>query len=902
MRQPRLRDLIRPCFWVAAVAAVATFSAGSGCSAPRSPGDTDGVVELALETQAGLASLKVRFEGSNRAVERCIALDGTPSTRLDGLPTGIVAVTASAYRAAACAGDAIWRSDPITVAIVAGRPTNLRLVLRPNGVAIVDTTFTPEAQMSVGPHTDPNDPAIATLQTDNLTVVAYGVRDGGGNPASLQMLKAQLASSGDVFVPVDPEGRMLGFVSESASASFHIISESRMSVHIEGPGFATDVEIDNPFAASPALGGPSASIAAPIASSLAFAPASGQTVDVHVDRCGLPENDAVVAVVTTSANGVIRTEIANRTGEGTYASFVNLPPPTLSPVDLSTVCTVLKYVADWTCKALKVAAPGAELVACSKIALETGPFAEIVEPICLGAFAAARTWCLMTGNESGRVTEFVCQKIEDGVNALIPKPVYPIAVSASARIPGAAALIRSTGVRVNSNTETIPDLWMSMNDGCSSEADGGAGADAGSASGGSGGSAGGGAPDGGGGMGGGGGIAGTGGIASGGTSGSGGVAGPCPSPQVRCNGGCVDPTCLGAAFDPSTCSCQNPSCNWGLDHLSQNFPGDGGQDQILIGVTFGLCGVGNPNTSSSWIHLGTPTLIPNVIPAQWAMPYTVDKNASTATRQGQIGIGNRLFTVSQAAGGATCIAPTRLCGGKCVDPTCPNQVFDDTTCTCKLATCTWGLDHVTKSFAKTGGSDVVRISVISTGASCGPPSAKTSTTWIHLGPVTVVPNISPTQWTMSYTVDSNSVAPRQGSITVENRTLQVSEDGVVPTQTITQTQPTMPDVTNSSSDVHPLDMSLALVGVNNYDLVLNNSALFAQGTVTVWDHRSGAVVGRTSCTTVGSDPVFLQSTPCEASSVISLDKARSYDWVLHVTNAINGGFMTTGAMATIVTK
>ena len=382
-------------------------------------------------------------------------------------------------------------------------------------------------------------------------------------------------------------------------------------------------------------------------------------------------------------------------------------------------------------------------------------------------------------------------------------------------------------------------------------------------SGGNGGSAGSGGSDGSGGSGGSGGLGGGGG--SGGSGGSGGTGGTGGSGGSGGTGGIT--------------------CDWGLDHLSKSFPGAGGQDQILIGVNFGLCGPGSPNTPAPWIHLGTPSLVPNVIPAQWALPYSVDPNPSAQARQGEIGVGNRIFAVSQAAAGATCMAPTRLCNGKCVDPTCPGGVFDQASCSCQIPSCTWGLDHLSKDFTRAGGQDQIRISVVSAPGPCGPPQVKTATPWIQLGPTSAIPNLFPTQWMVGYTVAANPSAPRRGSITVENRTFAVSQDGISPAVVVADL---------GFANTGPIQLPSNLDGQHTLKVAVPMG--LAQGWVTLQQQLPGqswTFVTEASCT---SSQAFSR---CEDSKVVSLVPTAQYRWDFHCLS-LPSGSPTGGCRAVLI--
>lgn len=124
------------------LAAVIISAVATGCVDPSDRGnDSVGVAVLALSAPAGIQSVRVRFTGITRTVERCVAVDGSATTRLESLPTGSVAVDAFAYAPADCTGDAVWAADPVTMTLVAGQLSSLHIVFRPNGIVSIDTEF-----------------------------------------------------------------------------------------------------------------------------------------------------------------------------------------------------------------------------------------------------------------------------------------------------------------------------------------------------------------------------------------------------------------------------------------------------------------------------------------------------------------------------------------------------------------------------------------------------------------------------------------------------------------------------------------------------------------------------------------------------------------------------------------
>ena len=97
-------------------------------------------------------------------------------------------------------------------------------------------------------------------------------------------------------------------------------------------------------------------------------------------------------------------------------------------------------------------------------------------------------------------------------------------------------------------------------------------------------------------------------------------------------------------------------------------------------------------------------------------------------------------------------------------------------------------------------------------------------------------------------------------------------------------------------------MSLALAGVNVYDLRLSITTPCAQGSLTVWDHTTGSFGVQISCSTTSSCFDAIKPWTCTSSTAISLDKSHIYDWVLHLTNGIDGSFLGTGAIGEVITQ
>jgi hypothetical protein len=124
----------------------------SGCSdAGASAADElTGAASLAIVAAPGVASVSVEFQGPNRVVSRCVAVDGSATTLLKQLPTGSVTVTAAAYTSTTCEGNATWFADPQQVTMARGQVAPIHIVFRPNGLAEVTTSFEDDACAPTG--------------------------------------------------------------------------------------------------------------------------------------------------------------------------------------------------------------------------------------------------------------------------------------------------------------------------------------------------------------------------------------------------------------------------------------------------------------------------------------------------------------------------------------------------------------------------------------------------------------------------------------------------------------------------------------------------------------------------------------------------------------------------------
>jgi hypothetical protein len=133
--------------------ALAALVAAPGCGglpvgdSPGGDGENLAEVWASLTAAPGIRCIRLAFEGETRTVSRDVVVDGTAVTRLSGLPTGSVRVTSSGFESAMCDGDAAWVSEPLVVTLRAGAPVSLSLVYRPNGIALVSTTFVDDVDM-----------------------------------------------------------------------------------------------------------------------------------------------------------------------------------------------------------------------------------------------------------------------------------------------------------------------------------------------------------------------------------------------------------------------------------------------------------------------------------------------------------------------------------------------------------------------------------------------------------------------------------------------------------------------------------------------------------------------------------------------------------------------------------
>jgi hypothetical protein len=128
---------------VGAVLVAAPFVA-AGCggrAATEDPSSDLGVVTLNLTAATGVESVQFTFANVTRSVTRCVPVDGTPTSRLDALPTGMVKVTGGGFANATCTGDPIWVAEPALVTLVPGIASDVHLEYRPNGIVTVGTTF-----------------------------------------------------------------------------------------------------------------------------------------------------------------------------------------------------------------------------------------------------------------------------------------------------------------------------------------------------------------------------------------------------------------------------------------------------------------------------------------------------------------------------------------------------------------------------------------------------------------------------------------------------------------------------------------------------------------------------------------------------------------------------------------
>lgn len=746
--QAKIRRLLQMLLTVLLLARGWVFLA-TGCSSADGRNGTDaeltGAARLAITAPTGVQSVQVSFTGNTRNVTRCLRVDGAATTLVQGLPTNTVRVGAAAYASTSCTGDAIWLADDQTVQLVAGQQTAIQLVFHPNGEVQIGTNFESDTNGAC------SNPIDSSLGAD----AGCGTPQPPPEPVSATATTEQDGVA--QFVIPDTNIRVIATVVDENQTPVPEIAVSLFAAGSDYLIVATDATVSPQYGPVTALG-----------SLLDARPEPAPTLRLALALSFLPQ----LCQVRVS-NGVPLPKPNGCTGD-IHQSY-SIIAPFIGLADFRPACNLHDLCYD-NCNSAKVDCDTAFLANLTQACLSV-PNAAVCLPIATQFYSAV---------------------------SLIGLPFYVATQNRVCKCCGAGEVnCADACTTVSSDPENCGSCGnvcsaqgTCVGGRCDSSAGGSGGTGGANGSGGSRASGGSSATSASGGSNASGGSATSSGAgpSSGSNSGTGGtVSVPCDSPMVLCGGGCVDPTCLGAVFNSTTCACDNVTCNWGADHLSKNFPSSGGQDVILIATNFALCGNGNPNTPASWIHLGPTTLVPNVIPAEWSMPYTVDANRASTARQAQIGLGNRLFTVTQdgVAGG----------GG-------------------------------------TGGGGGV-------GGSGGGGGGAT---------------------------------------------------------TISQTQPTIPLASNPSSDVHALNMSLAASGTKPYDLRLSVTTSCAQGSVTVWNHTTGALIAQVSCSTTSSCFNTSGTRTCTSSTPISLDKSNAYDWVLHLTNGIDGSFLSVGALGEVITK
>ena len=170
----------------------------AGCSGVDGPSSSDnglaGAARFAITAPSSIQNVGVTFKGQTRQVTRCIPVDGTTTTLVQGLPTNSVQISASAYSGTTCSGDPIWVADPQTVQLVAGQEVSIQLVFRPNGEVMLGTTFSPDmcsnpVNVAAGANPSASDDGwgggtVKTTITDGLTSYcdtwAHGLAFTGG--------------------------------------------------------------------------------------------------------------------------------------------------------------------------------------------------------------------------------------------------------------------------------------------------------------------------------------------------------------------------------------------------------------------------------------------------------------------------------------------------------------------------------------------------------------------------------------------------------------------------------------------------------------------------------------------------------------------------------------------------
>ena len=112
-----------------------------GNSGPDAPEDSGGELTLELTGTSDVESALLTVAGTTRTFSACLPVDGLPTTKVSGLPTGSVVVSATAHATADCSEEPTWLTDKQTVQLRRGQSVALQLLFRPNGVLQVSDHY-----------------------------------------------------------------------------------------------------------------------------------------------------------------------------------------------------------------------------------------------------------------------------------------------------------------------------------------------------------------------------------------------------------------------------------------------------------------------------------------------------------------------------------------------------------------------------------------------------------------------------------------------------------------------------------------------------------------------------------------------------------------------------------------
>jgi hypothetical protein len=112
-----------------------------GNNEPDTPEDSGGELALELKGTSDVESVLLTVVGATRTFSACLPIDGQPTTKVSGLPTGSVVVSAAAHVTADCSEEPTWLADEQTVQLRRGQSVALQLPFRPNGVVQVSDHY-----------------------------------------------------------------------------------------------------------------------------------------------------------------------------------------------------------------------------------------------------------------------------------------------------------------------------------------------------------------------------------------------------------------------------------------------------------------------------------------------------------------------------------------------------------------------------------------------------------------------------------------------------------------------------------------------------------------------------------------------------------------------------------------